>query len=101
MYIYKVVKGEEAAVDLLRRMGVLAENEPLHWCESFAHVNSAKTGEILVERLSAKSPTDDIPTLYVILYMKISNPKAGQRCSGHEATLREWAYEDIRTGKVA
>ncbi len=39
MYIYKVVKGEEAAVDLLRRMGVLAENEPLHWCESFAHVN--------------------------------------------------------------
>ncbi len=101
MYIYKVVKGEEAAVDLLRRMGVLAENEPLHWCESFAHVNSAKTGEILVERIYEMSPTDDCYREYIIMYMEFRNPKPGQRHHGMISKLREWAYEDIRTGKVA
>lgn len=101
MYIYKVVKGEEEAVSLLRRMCVLQADEPLHWCESFAHTGNGRTGEILVERIYEMAPTDDCYREYVIMYMVSHNPKPGQRHHGMISELRQWAYEDIRTGKVA
>ena len=39
MFISKVVKGEEAAVGLLKRMKALPDGK-LNWCESFAHAGN-------------------------------------------------------------
>lgn len=99
MYISKVVKGERAAVDLLTRMKALTDGK-LHWCESFAHAGNGSTGDITVERIYEKAPTDSHYSEYIIMYMKVDNPKQGQRHHGMISQLREWAYEDIRNGKI-
>ncbi len=99
MYISKVVKGEKAAVELLNRMRALPD-ERLHWCESFAHAGNGSTGEITVERIYEKAPTDTHYCEYIIMYMRVDNPKPGQRHHGMISQLREWAYEDIRNGRI-
>lgn len=99
MYIYKVVKGEKAAIDLLTRMKALQDGK-LHWCESFAHAGNGSTGEITVERIYEKAPTDDHYCEYIVMYMRVDNPKPGQRTHGMISELRHWAYEDIRNGKI-
>lgn len=91
MYIYRVVKGEEAAEDLLHRMRKLKPDEHLMWCESFA-----RAANVLVERVWEMAPEDDCYKEYVIMYMEHPSGK-----SGSISRVREWAYEDIRTGKVS
>lgn len=48
MFISKVVKGEEAAVGLLKRMKALPDGK-LNWCESFAHVGNGSDVDVFVE----------------------------------------------------
>lgn len=99
MFTSKVVKGEKAAVELLTRMKALPDGK-LHWCESFAHAGNGSTGEIIVERLYAKAPTDEYYCEYIVMYMRVNNLKPGQRAHGMISELRHWAYEDIRNGKI-
>lgn len=99
MYISKVVKGEKQAVELLTRMQALPDGK-LHWCESFAHAGNGATGDITVERIYEMAPTDTHYCEYIIMYMRVDNPKPGQRHHGMISTLREWAYDDIRKGKI-
>lgn len=99
MYIYKVVKGEKAAVDLLTRMNALPDGH-LHWCESFAHAGNGTTGDITVERIYAKSPQSEYHELYCILYMQVRDLKPGQRGSCMMSNIRDWVYEDIRSGRI-
>lgn len=99
MFISKVVKGEEAAVGLLKRMKALP-NGKLNWCESFAHAGNGSTGEILVERIYAMAPTDEYYCEYIVMYMQVNNPKPEQRAHSMISELRHWAYDDIRNGKI-
>lgn len=99
MYVYKVVKGEKAAIDLLTRMKALQDGK-FHWCESFARAGNGSTGEITVERTYEKAPTDEYYSEYIIMYMRVDNPKPGQRAHGMISMLRDWAHEDIRAGKI-
>lgn len=95
MLIYKVIKGEKAAVELLKRMKVL-QNDWISWCESFAHI-----GDITLERIYEKAPEDDGYKEYIILYKTTDREPTSGLYGYNMSDIRHEVYEGIRTGRFS